>query len=66
MQIKIVSDAAIHLFRIYICKKKSVPAWCMLITKLGLLGCLSLLLGYLERQKRIQKIAKYLKNPHDP
>jgi tetratricopeptide (TPR) repeat protein len=59
-QMNIMSDATIHLFRIYRKRKSSISACFMLASKLGFLGFQSLLLGYLrylQRKRHTRKIA---------
>jgi tetratricopeptide (TPR) repeat protein len=60
-QSSIISDAAIHLFRIYYRKRASILTWIKLLINLNIQGCHSLVLGFLQRQKRTQKIIQYLK-----
>jgi tetratricopeptide (TPR) repeat protein len=55
-----MSDAAIHLFRIYLNQRTSILEWLEFPRKLGLSGLWCFFLGFLARMKSTQKIAKYL------
>ena len=55
-----MSDAIVHLVRIYQQNNSSVIEWITLIFRVGLLGFFSLILGVMQRQKKFQKITQYL------
>lgn len=57
---KIMSDAIVHLVRIYQQNNSSVIEWITLIFRVGLLGFFSLILGVMQRQTKFQKITQYL------